>query len=116
MSDIDDLSFTLSEDEQAQGMALLCMARATSDCEIETQCDWGYSLGVCEWKGEAGGLGCLLARARAGQAAGAAVQGLPPQHADSARTAPAWWGPSVGCQRPLTCPWDEAVALWCAFP
>lgn len=54
MSDIDDLSFTMSEDEQAQGMALLCMARATTDCTIETQCDWGYSLGVTEWKGATG--------------------------------------------------------------
>jgi 2Fe-2S type ferredoxin len=30
-SDIADLSFTVSEDEQAKGMALLCMTRATSD-------------------------------------------------------------------------------------
>ena len=54
MSDIDDLAFTVSEDEQAQGMALLCMARPTSDVAIETQCDWGYSLGVAEWKGASG--------------------------------------------------------------
>ncbi|KAJ9511330.1 hypothetical protein QJQ45_029735 [Haematococcus lacustris] len=53
-SDIPDLSFTLDEGEQAKGMALLCMARAASDCEIETQCDWGYSLGVGEWKGASG--------------------------------------------------------------
>jgi 2Fe-2S type ferredoxin len=53
-SDIDDLAFTISEDEQAQGMALLCMSRATSDLSIETQCDWGYSLGVAEWKGATG--------------------------------------------------------------
>lgn len=53
-SDIDDLSFTVTEEEQAQGMALLCMSRATSDCEIETQCDWGYSLGVKEWTGATG--------------------------------------------------------------
>ncbi|KAJ9511438.1 hypothetical protein QJQ45_029901, partial [Haematococcus lacustris] len=53
-TDIPDLSFTLDEGEQAKGMALLCMARAASDCEIETQCDWGYSLGVGEWKGASG--------------------------------------------------------------
>ncbi|CAG9462883.1 unnamed protein product [Pedinophyceae sp. YPF-701] len=53
-SDIDDLSFVLTEEEQAQGMTLLCMARPTSDCEIETQCDWGYSLGVKEWEGATG--------------------------------------------------------------
>lgn len=35
-------------------MTLPCMARATSDCEIETQCDWGYSLGVGGWKGASG--------------------------------------------------------------
>jgi hypothetical protein len=35
-------------------MALLCMSRATSDLVIETQCDWGYSLGVGEWRGASG--------------------------------------------------------------
>ncbi len=45
---------TRAQDEQAQGMALLCMTRATSDLEIETQCDWGYSLGVGEWQGASG--------------------------------------------------------------
>ncbi|GMH33778.1 hypothetical protein BSKO_01612 [Bryopsis sp. KO-2023] len=54
MSDIDDLSFTVSEDEQADGMALLCMSRPKSDVKIETQCDWGYSLGVGEWQGATG--------------------------------------------------------------
>lgn len=53
-SDIDDITFTVSEDELAQGMALLCMSRAKSDLEIETQSDWGYSLGVAEWKGATG--------------------------------------------------------------
>ncbi|PNH11507.1 Ferredoxin-1 [Tetrabaena socialis] len=53
-SDIADLEFTVSADEQAQGMALLCMTRATSDLSIETQSDWGYSLGVGEWKGATG--------------------------------------------------------------
>lgn len=53
-SDIQDLSFTLNDEEIAQGMALLCMTRAASDLEIETQCDWGYSLGVAEWKGPSG--------------------------------------------------------------
>lgn len=54
MSDIEDLDFTVSEDEQAEGMALLCMARPLEDCTVETQSDWGYSLGVCEWKGATG--------------------------------------------------------------
>jgi 2Fe-2S type ferredoxin len=54
MSDIPDLSFTLSEDEAAKGMALICMARATEDTTVETQCDWGYSLGVGEWQGASG--------------------------------------------------------------
>ncbi|GLC33432.1 hypothetical protein PLESTB_000075100 [Pleodorina starrii] len=53
-SDIADLSFTVSEEEQEKGMALLCMTRATSDLTIETQSDWGYSLGVGEWKGATG--------------------------------------------------------------
>ncbi|KAK9802992.1 hypothetical protein WJX73_006003 [Symbiochloris irregularis] len=53
-SDIQDLSFTLSEDEQEQGMALLCMSRPETDCRIETQSDWGYSLGIAEWKGPSG--------------------------------------------------------------
>ena len=25
-----------------------------ADCEIETQSDWGYSLGVGDWKGASG--------------------------------------------------------------
>jgi ferredoxin len=55
MSDIADLSFTVSDEEAAQGMALLCMARPVSDrVVIETQSDWGYSLGVGEWKGATG--------------------------------------------------------------
>jgi len=53
-SDIEDISFTITEDEQAQGIVMLCMTRASSDCVIETQCDWGYSLGVTEWKGATG--------------------------------------------------------------
>ncbi|KAF8067372.1 Ferredoxin-1 [Scenedesmus sp. PABB004] len=53
-SDIADISFTLNEDEQAQGLAMLCMTRPTSDLVIETQCDWGYSLGVKEWEGATG--------------------------------------------------------------
>lgn len=54
MSDIDDLTFTLSEEEIEEGMALICMARPKSDLILETQCDWGYSLGVSEWKGASG--------------------------------------------------------------
>ena len=53
-SDITDLEFTLSEDEIEQGMVLLCMARPIGDVEIETQSDWGYSLGVADWKGATG--------------------------------------------------------------
>ena len=54
-SDVPDLLFTMSEDEQAQGMTLLCMARPLSDrVSVETQSDWGYSLGVTEWKGPTG--------------------------------------------------------------
>ena len=53
-SDITDLEFTLSEEEIEQGMVLLCMARPVGDVEIETQSDWGYSLGVAEWKGATG--------------------------------------------------------------
>ncbi len=51
---LQDLTFTLEETEIAKGMALLCMSRAASDLTIETQCDWGYSLGVDEWKGASG--------------------------------------------------------------
>ena len=53
-SDVQDLSFTLSDEEVAQGMVLICMARPKGDVSIETQCDWGYSLGVAEWKGASG--------------------------------------------------------------
>jgi len=35
-------------------MALLCMSRPTSDCEIEIQSDWGYSLGTGTWSGASG--------------------------------------------------------------
>jgi len=39
----------------AQGMVLICMARPVTDrVKIETQSDWGYSLGVGEWKGATG--------------------------------------------------------------
>jgi len=54
MSDIDDIDFVLSEDEQAQGLSLICMARPSSDVVLETQCDWGYSIGVKEWEGATG--------------------------------------------------------------
>lgn len=53
-SDVADLSFTLTDDEVDQGMTLLCMARATSDCTFETQSDWGYSLGITDWQGATG--------------------------------------------------------------
>lgn len=55
MSDIADLSFTLTDDEVAQGMVLTCMARPVSDTVVmETQSDWGYSLGITEWQGATG--------------------------------------------------------------
>ncbi len=53
-SDIQDLSFTLTDAEVEAGMALICMARAKGDVSIETQCDWGYSLGICDWQGASG--------------------------------------------------------------
>jgi 2Fe-2S iron-sulfur cluster binding domain len=56
MSDIDDLSFTLDDDQVTAGMALLCMARPASDVTLETQCDWGLSLGIREWEGASGKL------------------------------------------------------------
>merc|ERR1712118_518692 len=45
MSDIDDLSFVIDE-----GLAILCMARASSDMTIEAQCDWG-NISMTEWQG-----------------------------------------------------------------
>jgi hypothetical protein len=53
-SDVEDLSFTLDDEEIEAGMALICMSRATSDVELETQCDWGLSLGYKEWTGASG--------------------------------------------------------------
>ena len=60
--DIADVEFTLSEEEQEEGMALLCMcypveASEGEGIEIETQSDWGYSLGTTEWKGATGEIG-----------------------------------------------------------
>ena len=42
------------KEPNVQGMALLCMSRPDGDCVVETQSDWGYSLGVAEWKGATG--------------------------------------------------------------
>jgi hypothetical protein len=53
-SDVADLEFTLEPEEIADGMALLCMSRPVSDVSIETQCDWGVSLGFKEWQGASG--------------------------------------------------------------
>lgn len=53
-SDVADLEFTLEPEEIEAGMALLCMARPASDVSIETQCDWGVSLGFKEWEGASG--------------------------------------------------------------
>lgn len=40
-----------------QGLALLCMSRPVTDCKIETQSDWGYSLGSGGWQGATGEIG-----------------------------------------------------------
>lgn len=40
-----------------QGMTLLCMTRPVTDITVETQSDWGYSLGVADWKGPSGHIG-----------------------------------------------------------
>lgn len=54
-SDIGDISFVLTEEEVANGLTLLCMARPVSDVvRIETQSDWGYSLGSNNWQGPSG--------------------------------------------------------------
>jgi 2Fe-2S iron-sulfur cluster binding domain len=53
-SDVADLEFTLEPQEIEDGMALLCMSRPKSDVSIETQCDWGVSLGFKEWQGASG--------------------------------------------------------------
>lgn len=38
-----------------QGLTLICMSRPVSDVvKIETQSDWGYSLGTSDWKGATG--------------------------------------------------------------
>ena len=50
--DITDLEFTLDEDEQADGLALLCMCYPVGDITLETQSDWGMRVG--EWKGATG--------------------------------------------------------------
>ena len=34
----------------SQGLAILCMARASSDMTIEAQCDWG-NISMTEWQG-----------------------------------------------------------------
>ena len=53
--DIADLEFTLDEDEQAEGLALLCMCYPVGDITLETQSDWGMRVG--EWKGATGEIG-----------------------------------------------------------
>jgi 2Fe-2S type ferredoxin len=53
-SDVDDLSFTLTEEQVAQGMSLICMGRPTGDVRLETQSDWGMNLGISEWRGASG--------------------------------------------------------------
>ena len=53
--DVADLEFTLDEDEQAEGLALLCMCYPVGDITLETQSDWGMRVG--EWKGATGEIG-----------------------------------------------------------
>lgn len=67
-----------------QGMALLCMTRPVSDVTVETQSDWGYSLGVGDWKGPSGHIRGVR-------------QSVPPRAHHLAACTP-------GC-----CPWD---AMW----
>ena len=43
--DITDLEFTLDEEEQADGLALLCMCYPVGDITLETQSDWGMRVG-----------------------------------------------------------------------
>ncbi len=47
------------------------MARPVTDCKVETQSDWGYSLGTGGWKGATGEI------------AGKEVQPLNPWGSDS---------------------------------
>ena len=38
-------------------MSLLCMARPVSEeVRLESQCDWGYLLGIQEWEGATGNV------------------------------------------------------------
>lgn len=56
-SDIADLSFVLTDDEVKSGITMLCMSRPVSDVvRVETQSDWGYSLGSNNWQGPSGYL------------------------------------------------------------
>mmetsp|Transcript_7794 Transcript_7794/g.28796 ORF Transcript_7794/g.28796 Transcript_7794/m.28796 type:complete len:198 (-) Transcript_7794:134-727(-) len=57
MSDVEDLSFTLEDEQVAAGMSLLCMSRpVTAEVRLESQCDWGYLLGIQEWEGATGNV------------------------------------------------------------
>jgi len=70
MSDVDDISFVLEEEDVAKGMSLLCMARpvAGQDIVIETQCDWGMLMGIEEWKGPSGNVNNVVGNAWKAQA------------------------------------------------
>ena len=58
-SDIADLDFVLTAEQQAEGMALLCMARPVGDVTLEAQCDWGNACLSTGWKGCAHRAPCL---------------------------------------------------------
>jgi len=56
-SDISDLEFTMTPTEIKNGMVLTCMTRPVTDCVVETQSDYGYSLGDdYEWPGPTGNI------------------------------------------------------------
>merc|ERR1711869_149837 len=44
------ITFVGEEEQIDEGLAILCMARASSDMTIEAQCDWG-NISMTEWQG-----------------------------------------------------------------
>ena len=50
-------SFSTSTPTKKQGMSLICMSRPVADTvRLETQSDYGYSLGTVEWAGATGSI------------------------------------------------------------